>query len=112
LEFKDDDNTDLKLFSFDKDTLSSDLIGKTNAISLRKYPEGHTTEVLKQYSEEGEETGTLEIKINRLKQAVKKETVEEEKAEEKPFVMSKESLDMISKVNEGEYDKDEMDYTD
>ena len=47
--------------------LSDDIIGRTNAISLRKYPEGHTTEVLKQYSEAGVETGTLEIKINRLK---------------------------------------------
>ena len=47
LSFIEDDSTDIQLFSYDEDMMSSDLIGKTQVFKLNKYPEGYTTEVLK-----------------------------------------------------------------
>jgi hypothetical protein len=80
--------------------LSSDFIGKTDVVKLCKYPEGYTTEVLKQYAQDGSETGSLEIRINRLKKAGKNENLKEETKTEQPepFQMSQESLNQISKV--------------
>ena len=47
LEYNDEESSELVLFSYDKDVLGSDLIGKTNVIELHKYPEGNTVEIFK-----------------------------------------------------------------
>ena len=77
------ESAELQLFAYDKDMIGSDFIGSSELIQLNKYPDGYTTEAVKLCGAAGEETGTLNIKMNRLvkgkKKADKGADAEEEK---------------------------------
>ena len=66
IQYTNGEKHEIKFMSFDKDLLSSDLIGKSKVLNLDDYKTGHNKLELELDGEEGEKTGTLNVDINVL----------------------------------------------